>query len=129
MQGRRHLVFVYGTLKEGCHNNYLLEGSTKVGPAQTCRPYHVTCVGFPIAYRGGPAMKPVLGELWLTDSQTLAQMDRLEGVPRHYQRTSTKVALVPGYVLNAWMYTQPPGRWHGRPCPTTGNAYDWRYAR
>lgn len=125
MTDRHHLVFVYGTLKRGHGNNHILEGQRMVGPAVTRRRFHVTCVGFPIAYRGGPDPRPLQGELYAVDDWALIRMDRLEGVPRHYQRTSAKVR-VGHTTLNAWMYTQSGhGLWRGRPCPVVGGEYVW----
>jgi len=123
---RRHLVFVYGTLKSGYHNfDRYLRGSHKVGNAATRRAFHVTCVGYPVAYRSGPDPLPVNGEVYLVNNETMAKLDRLEGVPYLYQRTS-EIVLVDGTTqLRAWMYTKRPGQFHGDPCPVVDGAYVW----
>jgi len=125
-----HLVFTYGTLKRGFGNHRLLEGARFISLAMTWLPFHVVDVGFPIAFKRGPKRKPVIGEVYeVTDAQ-LARLDRLEGVPTHYQRERVRIAYLGGPSQSVWMYVQQDFRpSYGRPCPSRGNTYEWEYAR
>ena len=100
-QRHRLRVFVYGTLREGYGNHRLLaraidEGraSRVGGHARTERPATLVNVGwFPAitTLHAGPCS--VVGELYSVDDQTLAELDRLEGVPRLYTRERVRVAV------------------------------------
>jgi gamma-glutamylaminecyclotransferase len=128
---RNHLIFVYGTLKEGYRNHTrFLVNQPRVGTGRTNRRFHVTCVGFPIAYERGPHPLQVDGEVYLVDDKILVSLDRLEGVPHLYQRTTVKINLDEGYQLNVWMYTKRPrltDPMQGGPCPIVGGAYCWSH--
>lgn len=95
-------VFVYGTLKAGFPNHYLLEG------ARVVMPYIVRLNGFtmhstgwyPVAVRGDGAIS---GEVYEINDAILASLDRLEGNGRLYQRELVKVETLAG-VLDAWIY-------------------------
>lgn len=78
-------VFVYGTLKKGYGNNYLLSSSTLL-----CEDI---VEGFELKYHGYPVAKAnadaaIHGEVWdIGDcSRTLSNLDWLEGVPVLYTR-------------------------------------------
>ena len=97
-----HKVFVYGTLKQGYHNHYLLEG---------CKFEEAEAEGFnlhasaylPYAVPGEGTIK---GELYEVDNEVLKRLDRLEGHPRYYRRikTSVRTALEQ---IEAWLYICP----------------------
>jgi len=113
------IVFVYGTLKRGWRNHRLLEGATFLGTAVTRRRYRMLCVGFPVVLATSP--KPevqlgcVTGELYEVDEAILAQLDRLEGNGRMYQRTRVSLRGPRGRFLAADMYLGlEPDRWRGR---------------
>jgi gamma-glutamylcyclotransferase (GGCT)/AIG2-like uncharacterized protein YtfP len=78
-----HKVFVYGTLKHGFYNHspYLLGKKYKkakaLGVNLHAGPY------FPYAIKGSGV---AFGEVYEVDDATLDKLDRLEGVPNHYQR-------------------------------------------
>lgn len=80
------LVFTYGTLKRGYHNHSLLEGSRFIGNARTRKTYAMVEAGFPVLL--GPTLwgYPVEGEVYEVDKATMADLDRLEGVGRMYDR-------------------------------------------
>lgn len=116
-------VFVYGTLMSGCGNDRLMtdpryrpEGGEArlVGPALT-RPeftmYSCYGGGYPALVRtGGTA---IVGEVWEVNDAVLERLDRLEGVPHHYQRIEVPLA-VPEGAAPAHVYVQPAKHWEGR---------------
>lgn len=97
------LVFVYGTLMRGEGNHRLLagEGACYLGPCETepaFTMYHLG--GFPAVAPEGDT--PIRGELYLVAPEVLAALDRLEGHPGFYTRTTIRLAggsEVQGYVM------------------------------
>src|SRR5689334_21668927 len=94
----KNLVFVYGSLKQGHWNGRLLAGSRLLGPAETLMRMYMQQHrngGFPYAVRSGrgDGRRPLRGEVYEVDAETLTRLDRLEGVPHHYQRTRVAVAI------------------------------------
>jgi gamma-glutamylcyclotransferase (GGCT)/AIG2-like uncharacterized protein YtfP len=83
-------VFVYGTLKRGCSNNYHLRNAVFLGEATTVEPFAMVNVGFPFMIRQTEGAHPVKGELYDIgdDKQTLSDLDRLEGEGRMYDRVT-----------------------------------------
>lgn len=82
---KKHNVFVYGTLKKGFHNHRWLNGSKLIAKdAEMCNLslYHLG--GFPGAKPDEDGV--IIGEIYEVDDDTLAGLDRLEGVPTLYQR-------------------------------------------
>ncbi|NVJ27632.1 gamma-glutamylcyclotransferase [Myxococcus sp. AM011] len=108
-------VFVYGTLLSGEPNHRLLRGARLIGPARTQPRFSLYDYGpFPaLASRGKHA---VAGELYEVDADMLAALDRLEGHPRFYQRTS--IALDGAGRVEAYLF--PKGRLAGRPIIESG---------
>lgn len=100
----KHPLFVYGTLKRGFGNNYLLSSGLFLTEATTFRKFTLYSPSFPIAV--GPKEDewalPVRGEVWEVDDNTLSRVDRLEGHPNWYQRKQIKLT----NNLTAWMYIQ-----------------------
>jgi gamma-glutamylcyclotransferase (GGCT)/AIG2-like uncharacterized protein YtfP len=102
-----HEVFVYGTLKTGFWNNRLMADAILIG--QACTADMMLLVDGPFPYMASPSQfvgshhstavvelaGNVYGEVWRVDDATLAQLDRLEGVPHHYTRELIKVAFSP----------------------------------
>lgn len=121
-----NLVFTYGTLKRGHGNNRLLATSEFLAPAVTDAEFMLLQVGFPIACLEGSPKYPVLGEIWKCDDETLARLDRLEGVPHHYQRTTVTVRTPAGYWLHdIYIYTQRRPRYQVQTCPVIDGLYVW----
>lgn len=94
-------VFVYGTLKKGYANNYILAGSTFLGKATT-NPKGVMIgekAPFPylleFQYKATPGEEAynIEGEVYEVDEYTLDRLDRLEGVPHHYRKSYVMVTL------------------------------------
>ena len=93
------LVFVYGSLKSGEWNNYILQGSRLLGTYLTKDNFLLTDVGFPYLIpedrltgdRKG-AGRQVAGEVYeVTEEAVLARLDALEGEGYHYARTNIHV--------------------------------------
>lgn len=81
-------VFVYGSLKAGFGNNYLLETSRFVGK-DTFKGGTMHSLGaFPAVV---PGEGVIHGEIYRVSSKTLARLDRLEGHPNFYERRFIKL--------------------------------------
>jgi gamma-glutamylcyclotransferase (GGCT)/AIG2-like uncharacterized protein YtfP len=119
-------VFTYGTLRPGQPNfeRYLAHEGAKVVASDV-----YTWPEFALVDLGGyPGMvvpdeqnkefvTAVIGDVFVVDSPTLMALDRLEGVPNHYQRRKVKLAngMEPyAYILNpARIYPNAPVIRHG----------------
>ena len=87
----RTRVFVYGTLRLGEPNHYLLDDRALVGSVCTEPAFELVSLGaFPAMVAGGTTA--VVGEVYEVDLVTLAALDRLEGHPRFYQRRPIRLA-------------------------------------
>jgi gamma-glutamylcyclotransferase (GGCT)/AIG2-like uncharacterized protein YtfP len=117
-----HRVFVYGTLRRGHVNHFLLETSNFIGEAATLRPYWmITTGGFPVVLDAVPAdfgFPPlaIAGEIYHVDDATLEQLDRLEAKGRAYDRKVTDV-YEGGQRVQAHIYIGIAGFWHRRRLP------------
>jgi gamma-glutamylaminecyclotransferase len=111
-----HLVFVFGTLKEGFPNFATNQGVRVAGSFRTCAAYPLYLVGeryVPwLVNSPGTGMR-VSGEIFRVDGAALAVMDKLEGVGEAdgYRREVLEVegGDSPGLVL-AFAYLKPPGQ-------------------
>jgi gamma-glutamylcyclotransferase (GGCT)/AIG2-like uncharacterized protein YtfP len=89
MRRMTHRVFVYGTLKSGFPNHYLLEGCEFFGRAVTVPTYKMIENGFPVIIPD-PDGRRLAGEIYVVDDETLARLDRLEREGSSYdQRRAT----------------------------------------
>ncbi len=80
----QHLVFVYGTLRYGQSNHYLLAQSERLGNHTTPPIYSLFDLGsYPAVIEGHSA---IYGEVYRVNDSTLQQLDRLEDVPVDYRR-------------------------------------------
>jgi len=129
-----HMVFVYGTLKDGLSNNRLLRSATFVGRGITVHPYTMFDTGgFPVVFQE-TAKHNVFGEVYEIDDDTLHSLDRLEGHPSFYERREVTVDIDDtGIQQSCWMYfgnVKSWGRRAGLPeVPVQSNgAYNWRAA-
>lgn len=77
-------VFVYGSLKKGYINNYLLENQKFVGPVKTEPGYTIYDANFPLLYQEGD--ESVEGEMYLVNEDCLYLLDKLENHPNLYRR-------------------------------------------
>jgi gamma-glutamylcyclotransferase (GGCT)/AIG2-like uncharacterized protein YtfP len=102
------LFAVYGTLKYGCSNwRWVLSDSEYVGPNVTLDKYVLGDVGFPYLFKDTDnlvpehLLKPVVVDVFkVSDDSVVGKLDRLEGVPHHYQREL--IQLADG--LTCWTY-------------------------
>jgi gamma-glutamylcyclotransferase (GGCT)/AIG2-like uncharacterized protein YtfP len=117
-----HRVFVYGTLRRGHRNHFLLETSSFTGEAATLRPYWMITTGaFPVVLDAVPAdfgLPPlaIAGEIYHVDDATLEQLDRLEDKGRAYDRKVTDV-YEGGHKVQAYIYIGVADYWHHRGLP------------
>ena len=109
------LLFVYGTLKRGCSNHRYLAGQRFVGLARTPPGYRLYDLGgYP-----GIGVNPgdddgVVGEVWSVDGETLARLDKFEGVHEGLYRREPLPLLAPfsGQRIDAYVSALPAS---GRP--------------
>lgn len=108
-QERDHLVFVFGTLKEGFPNFATNSGTRVPGVFRTAAAYPLYLVG----ERHTPWMidapgegKPVAGQLFRVDDAALAAMDRLERVQEAdgYHRATITLQDARGGTVLAYAY-------------------------
>ena len=115
-------VFVYGSLLRGLSNHPLLQRyeAVYVGAAKTAEAgFTMRSLGaFPAVSRGGE--NEIRGEVYRVNAAGLLALDRLEGHPDFYRRSSVRVA-VAGLVRQVWTYLLDPDA--GRPVIPSG---DWR---
>jgi len=109
MMERKHLVFVYGTLRIGHSNHHLLKEAYCYGTGSTDASYAMYLVsGYPYV-TSSEARYPIVGELFAVDDDTLKTLDSMEGHPRYYERRETPVTVCEDHHV-AWMYFRdPPG--------------------
>lgn len=84
-------LFVYGTLRPGGYNHYLLEEALHLGPAVTEPEFDLVDLGsYPAMVPGGETA--VVGDLFEIDEALLRRCDRLEGHPDFYYRTTVTLS-------------------------------------
>jgi gamma-glutamylcyclotransferase (GGCT)/AIG2-like uncharacterized protein YtfP len=117
------LIFVYGTLKRGGENHYLLEGSRFAGEA-SINGWEMRDLGdYPAITKSDGGN--VHGEMYIVSDETFLRISILEGYPSLFQRMVVKTNV--GW--SAWVYymekTKGPiiesGRWNGRKTEHRGN--------
>lgn len=112
-------VFVYGTLKKGHGNHYLLEDAEYLGRCIVRGKFRmISLTYYPGVVRKPDAEPaPILGEVYRVTEEELAALDMLEGHPNFYRREKVDTPF-----KKAWMYflpeeykemqTMPQGIWH-----------------
>lgn len=109
--GKKHTVFVYGTLMRDRSASYLMKNATFCDSA-VLHGYVMYDLGdFPGIVPDTD--KTVLGEVWFVDDETLAELDRYEDEGALYRRTEVKVSGRKGS-LSALAYVYQ-GEVHGDP--------------
>jgi gamma-glutamylaminecyclotransferase len=71
-------IFVYGTLKRGYPNNYLLSDSKYLGEAITSNRYAMYGNGIPFV-ASDKGVSQITGEIYVVNERTLKLLDQLEG--------------------------------------------------
>lgn len=106
-------IFVYGTLKKGYGNHGVLGRSKYINEALTnSREFTMFDGGFPYVSDSFTDKNTgsILGELYEVDNeQTLANLDRLEGVPTLYIKREVDVTTLDGNTYKATMYVASRG--------------------
>lgn len=126
-------IFVYGSLRPGCHNARLWQG---IGAARWDGTAYV--IGYKLVNQGWfpylvrAASAQTVGALIVPDEgwewEVLRRMDALEGVPVHYERMAVGV-MTPDGPERAWTYvpTSPAIHLDCPDVPTSeGGFFDWR---
>jgi gamma-glutamylaminecyclotransferase len=113
------ILFLYGTLKRGHKNHYLLSGQRSLGEAATEPRYRLYDLGpYPGLVEGAASGLAVTGELWEVDAVCLANLDEFEGVPALYVREQVAMQGVAGPV-QTYLYNRaiPSGTRSGSSWP------------
>ena len=111
-----HLIFVFGTLKQGFCNFHVNRGTRVGGDFITVQSYPLVVLGprhLPWLVPQPGQGHPVVGQLFEVDDATLADMDRLERItePLWYRREPIEVQpREGGAALQAWVYFGSPER-------------------
>lgn len=92
-----HRVLVYGTLRQGESNHYLLSDSQFLGSVVTQAQFQLFDLGpYPAVIKGDQTL---VAEVYLVDDETMQQLDILEDYPHEYDRE-----LVTTPHGQAWIY-------------------------
>lgn len=103
-----HIVAVYGTLKTGYGNNYLLQDSEFIGRGETKHSsFKMTSSGIPFVYFSNEG-HPIGVEVYQVSDETLKKLDWLEGHPNFYCREQIAV-IAGGEEHLAWIYVIKDG--------------------
>jgi gamma-glutamylaminecyclotransferase len=106
----RTRVFVYGTLLAGERNHYHLEHARLVAEARTQPTFTLYDFG-PYPAMVATGNHAVIGDVYEVDEPMLAAMDRLEGHPKFYRRTTIRLedgSAVEAYLLQPEQVSQLP---------------------
>lgn len=96
-------VFVYGTLKRGFSNNFVMGNSEFVGQCITVNDYFLTQGRFyPMLIDAQPGKK-IKGELFLVETSKIPSIDRFEGHPNLFNRQKILVRFHEKNI-EAWCY-------------------------
>jgi len=86
------LLFVYGTLMKGLHNHFLLKTSECLGSYKTVKK-HMIYIDGTIPYLSDTFQKyNIQGEVYNVSSETLKELDELEGEGEWYIRKKIMVS-------------------------------------
>jgi len=99
-------VFVYGTLKSGFHNHFLLEGCEFEEAEASGYDLHASA-SLPFVIEGTGIVK---GELYQISKEILKRLDRLEDHPNFYIRRIIYVKTLRKMKIAAWVYLYPQAR-------------------
>lgn len=120
----RNLVFVYGTLRRGGYNNYLLtENRARFIGTGTVEGALLSFGSFPGFVKAQGSR--VVGDVYIVNGKTVEQLDRLERVGVWYDRVRCTVTM-DGQMAVAEVYVATEamaGR--GTPSQPVDGVYDW----
>jgi len=97
------LVFVYGTLKRGLHNSYLLDNDEFVTTGETKEKYVMTEDGIPYVSELIP-YSTIQGEIFRVTNTSMHTLDMLESHPTWYERRQVLIVAEDGVEHNCWLY-------------------------
>lgn len=105
----QHLIFVYGTLKQGYRNDHWNQGRRLPGEFHTVRSFPLYVIGpnhLPWLVHEPGQGGSVQGEVYEVDDAGLARMDALERIelPQWYRRLPLQVRDAHGQVLDCQAY-------------------------
>lgn len=101
-----HIVFVYGTLRQGGTYHHLMQPARFLGHAVTRERYALYLASYPCVVRR-QRVSGIRGEVYAVPPPTLDRLDELEGHPREYCRDQVAVRLDDGGETLAWLYFYP----------------------
>ncbi len=109
-----HLVFVFGTLKQGFPNHHIIAQQSLLGEYETAQPYPLYLVGERhspwMLDQPGQGLK-VTGQVFKVDDDSLAAMDKLERIhcADGYRRLTISVIKKHSNIkTKAFCYLKPP---------------------
>lgn len=98
-----HRIFVYGTLKKGFHNHYLLEDNDAVFVRSDTLPFHAmySAGGFPVVLPSSYApWRNVAGEVYDVSEDCISDLDMLEREGTMYNRKQVEDRDFEAYIGN-----------------------------
>jgi gamma-glutamylaminecyclotransferase len=102
---KEHFLFVYGTLRKGYGNSYLLANSELIGAAKTTNKYQMLIEGSIPFVRFDVHNVEITGEVYKVSNETLEEIDILEGHPTWYIRKTVPIVLLDSCrEIEAWLY-------------------------
>ena len=118
-------IAVYGTLRSGFGNNYLLQQAEaeRIGGGITEAGFDMTDCGFPFAIPGGEDR--IRAEVWSVPKDTIYMIDSLEGYPGWYDKQAVTVTLDDGSYIIANIYTMGEEEAGGTPVIPVDGVLDW----
>ncbi len=94
------IVFVYGTLRKGESNHYLLKDAHYLGESSV-HGYEMHTPHFSYPYiRPNKLSNRVVVEIYAVDNSQFEKLDMLEGYPTHYDRVKVKCS----HKIEGWVY-------------------------
>ncbi|HQK74877.1 MAG TPA: gamma-glutamylcyclotransferase [Candidatus Hydrogenedentes bacterium] len=99
-------VFVYGRLRSGFWNQFLLGNQKPAGRGRTAEKYALYASAMPYV-RMDQTVSPIRGEVYAVNERTLRDLDSLMAHPTWYRRCEVPVVLDDGPEMLAWMYARP----------------------
>ena len=125
----KHLVFVYGTLKNGNGLHGVLRQCKCVAPEAYTIDSDFKMVyssgerGFPFVFKVDKGTgRHIKGEVYEVDDTILAELDAIEGVPYMYHREVVPVSLRARKNADCYMYVSPVER-NGKECGPENTPY------